>query len=132
MEVGQCAFVLIAFAACVLGVFTLVAGNILLTHLWNKPPSPPSPPDQQGPISRALSRMIEEAHRLGITMHRVAAVCCCSLVMSLVGWGGVSAYNNVKIVDCGKGDIALKLPDPAKRVIVAAGIPCPCGCGCEK
>lgn len=132
MEVGQCAFVLITFAVFVVGGVTLIVGNVLLTDLWNKPPSPPSRPDQQGPISRALSRMIEEAHRLGITMHRVAAVFTCLLVMSLVGWGGVSAYNNVKIVDCGKGDVALKLPDPAKRVIVAAGIPCPCGCGCEK
>ncbi len=126
MEVGQCAFMLIVFVSCVVGIVMVILGSSLLHHLWTKPPAPPSPPSQQGPVSRALSRMIEEAHRLGITAHRVAAVCCCLLVMSLVGWGGVSAYNNVKIVDCGEGDVAIKLPDPAKRVIVAAGVPCGC------
>jgi len=68
-----------------------------------------------------------EADRLGITMHRVVSVTTCVCLFSFATWGGLTAYNNIKIVECGKGDVAIKLPDPAKQVIVAAGLsPCDC------
>ena len=132
MEVGQCALLLIILGSLVIGVPSLIFGVVTVSNWWNRPPEPPTQPPKSGPANRVISYMREEARRLGITFHRVAAVCTCLLVIGLMGFGGVSAYNNVKVVDCGKGDVAIRLPDPAKRVIVSAGVPCPCGCGCNK
>ncbi|CAE7860251.1 unnamed protein product [Symbiodinium microadriaticum] len=121
MEIGKCAMLFIVLFGGLGGIALLFLGGRTINHWWNKPPSPPTD-KPNGPLSKAMRYMADEAHRLGITIHRVAVVASCLVLFTLVGWGSTAAYNNVTVTDCGKGDVAIKIHNRGQsRSVVLTG-----------
>lgn len=128
MEIGQCEMMLLAVVGFVITACIGTCVYYTISHFWNKPPSGPSNPTPKSIVSKALRYMKVEANRLGVTKYRIASIATCVFLFSFYTWGSITSYNNVTLVDCGKGDIAIEIPDSAKNIIVAIGLPC----GCEK
>jgi len=126
MKIGQCEMLYLVVVGLVITACIGMAVYYTISNFLKKPPTKPTDPSSNDIVSRSLRFMKNEANRLGITVHHVAKAITCVFLFSFVTWGSVATYNNVTIVECGKGNVTVKIPDSAKRVIVATGLPCGC------